>query len=163
MRIISNGWIVFLAIMLPVSVTLPAHAAPKCANASEISAINMRVLQSDLMVAALACNQKESYNQFVKKFKTELVSRSDSMQHYFQRVHGGKAANQLNRFVTSLANDSSQTSLNANEADFCRAASALFSQVMAAKPAELTTIATQNVHTGRHGISACTAQMAKNE
>lgn len=142
-----------------VSVTLSASAAygASCATPAEKVALETRVMQSDLMVAALACGEKARYNAFVKKFQPVLVDRGKTLQAYFRRMHGGAAKRRLNSFITQLANMSSQRSLE-QATLFCAQAGDLFSQILAVEPNKLATFAALQPHATSHGVSYCDEQ-----
>lgn len=84
--------------------TGPARAGdlPKCVSAKEAEAFSLRHLQSRLMVAGLACNQRDAYNSFIQAFQPPLAAAGGDLIAYFKRTGGGQAA--LNRHVTELAN-----------------------------------------------------------
>lgn len=73
-----------------------------CVSAKEATSFALRHLQSRLMVAGLACNQRDAYNAFVESFRPPLADAGADLIAYFQRSGGGQAA--LNRHVTELAN-----------------------------------------------------------
>ncbi len=99
---------------LVASMAVAASAGGGSASANEISitpqeraSLEMRVMQSELMVAALSCSSADRYNAFVTRYKNELVDHGKTMQGLFKRVHGGNAFNQINSFVTRMANEAS--------------------------------------------------------
>ena len=68
----------------------------------------VRFLQSELMVAALACNARQNYGEFVKRYKVSLVSSGHDLKNHFEKAHGQKKGfAELNRFVTRMANKAS--------------------------------------------------------
>jgi hypothetical protein len=73
-----------------------------CVTAREAVAFSLRHLQSRLMVAGLACNQRDAYNNFVESFRPPLADAGADLINYFKRTGGGQTA--LNRHVTELAN-----------------------------------------------------------
>ncbi len=83
---------------------LPVRAGDlsACMTAQEARAFSLRHLQSRLMVAGLACNQRDAYNNFVEEFRPPLADAGADFIGYFQRTGGGQTA--LNRHVTELAN-----------------------------------------------------------
>jgi len=135
----------------------PAMSAPSCANSEEIQALNTRILQTDLMVAAISCHQQAEYNGFVKRYQAQLVNRGKSLQSYFSRAYGGSGTNKLNRFVTQVANDSSQQSLNIPSQEFCAQAAQVFSRLEGMKPAQLSSVTSEPQFALRHGIEPCDA------
>lgn len=102
-------------------------AAQNCARPNEQKALNARLLQTELMVAALVCEKQQNYNDFILKFQTQLVDRSKSLRSLYQRLHGGAASKRLNALVTRLANGASQRS-NQQYVGFCRQAQLLFEE-----------------------------------
>ncbi|MGE4065057.1 MAG: hypothetical protein AB7E79_16955 [Rhodospirillaceae bacterium] len=83
---------------------LPAYAGDLsiCMTRQEATAFSLRQLQSRLMVAALSCNQRDAYNNFVETFRPPLADAGAGLISYFQRTGGGQTA--LNRHITELAN-----------------------------------------------------------
>lgn len=99
---------------LVATVAVAATMVAGSVSATEISitpkeraSLEMRVMQSELMVAALSCSSADRYNAFVTRYKNELVDHGKTMQSLFKRVHGGNAFNQINSFVTRMANEAS--------------------------------------------------------
>jgi hypothetical protein len=142
------------ALIAGLLATEGAEAA--CASAAELSGLETRVLQTELMVAALSCGEAARYNAFVNRFRGELVVESKRMQHYFNRVHGGRAGKELNSFVTELANNSSQRSLT-EAGSFCPEAATLLDQVLKLEPRQLDDFAAGLSFAGAHGIESCDA------
>jgi hypothetical protein len=79
-----------------------AAGAWSCVGADEVHAFTLRHLQSSLMVAALSCNQRDAYNDFMTRFQGPLADGGRLLIAYFNRAGGGKIG--LNRYVTDLAN-----------------------------------------------------------
>jgi hypothetical protein len=131
-----------------------AWAGPTCATAEDEITLNARVLQTDLMVAALACGEQDRYNDFVNTFKSELSQRGRLLRAYFKRVHGASGENRMNAFVTKLANDAAQRTATGPDA-YCAAAARLFNQVLASTPRDLGRIAASPEISGRHGHARC--------
>jgi hypothetical protein len=132
----------------------PAWAGSACATAEDEVTLNARVLQTELMVAALVCGEQQRYNAFVNTFKSELSQRGQSLRAYFKRVHGPSGENRMNAFVTKLANDASQRTAN-GPAAYCAAAARLFSEVLVSSPRDLARIAARPELSGRHGYARC--------
>ncbi|MGH8581069.1 MAG: hypothetical protein ACREVK_13465 [Gammaproteobacteria bacterium] len=103
--------------------------AEACAQPHEHTALNTRVLQTELMVAALSCGNRPLYNAFVRKFRDDLVKQGHSLRLFFARHYAGRGEKDLNIFITRLANETSQRS-NADRAAFCSHASSLFHQLL---------------------------------
>lgn len=133
----------------------PAYSASSCATEREIQGLNTRILQTDLMVAAISCKQQAEYNSFVKRYQAQLVDGGQSLQSYFSRNYGGAGTSKLNRFVTQVANDSSQQSLNIPSQEFCAQAAAIFSRLNSMKPSQLASVTSEPQFAVRHGVEPC--------
>lgn len=142
------------AAIIAASMLSATAAEAACANASEISGLRARMLQTELMVAALSCGEAPRYNAFVNRFKKELVVESKRMQAYFARVYGRRATKELNSFVTELANNSSQRSVGQAGA-FCPQAAAIFDSIMELDPKQLRNFAASQSFADLHGVDAC--------
>lgn len=105
------------------------------AHAFEISdpverlAVRARVVQSEMMVAALSCGLRSQYNAVVAEFQTELVSHGRVLRSMFTRTHGAGGQKALDRFITQLANDASIRSNRARSA-YCDSAKRTFKDVL---------------------------------
>jgi hypothetical protein len=107
-----------------------------CQPTPEQASIGIRALQTELMVAGLKCSA-EQWNTFTTKFKTTIKIDADRMQKLFSKAYGKSGANQMNAFVTQLANDASQRSNGFSEADYCKQQDVLFQKVLAFTSLEL--------------------------
>ncbi len=129
-----------------------------CVSPKDREALSMRLLQTELMVAALSCQRKSDYNTFVRRFETELVDHGKTLKRLFKRTYGAKTR-QLDSFVTRLANQASQRSLQ-HRSKYCEKSDALFSAVMATEPRVLIALADRQTFSDSHGIAACTRRTA---
>ena len=134
----------------------PAQAA-KCASSVDQAALEARILQTELMVTALSCQEHARYNNFVTKFQEELVRRGTDLRHFFNRAYGAQGAQNLNKFVTELANISSNRSL-ARTDRFCEEVRHAYDAVLAMSPSDLITYAASHPFATSHGIPTCAAQ-----
>ncbi len=103
---------------------------------AERDSLNIRHLQSELMVAALSCGLRPQYNATVKRFEAELVGRGHDLKQLFRRTFGSSSERELDRFVTALANQSSTNSLNRG-AGYCSESAQLFTEILALPVANL--------------------------
>ena len=101
-------------------------------NASETAAINARLLQTEMMVAALTCNLRPQYNKAIRTFEKDLVRHGKVLRKMFRRSHGASAQRRLDKYITQLANNASARS-NYDRATYCRTAASLFDDVLAAQ------------------------------
>jgi hypothetical protein len=113
-----------------------ARADTACHHNSGEKAIYMRSLQTDLMVSALTCSDSEQYNDFIHKFQPVLARNAKELQVFYNH-QGSGGAEQLNMFVTHLANDESQRSLQMGSVNYCANAALLFQQVLTLQPEQL--------------------------
>jgi hypothetical protein len=70
----------------------------------------VRRLQSTLMVAALRCDARPHYNEFVTVHKSALQENGRTLKQEFQRRHGRAGQREMDKFVTVLANEASARS-----------------------------------------------------
>jgi len=112
-----------------ISTSAASALEPK--GASETAAINARLLQTEMMVAALACDMRPSYNKAIRTFEKELVGHGKVLRAMFQRKHGAAAQQQLDKYITQLANDASARS-NYDRLSYCRTAVGMFDDVLSA-------------------------------
>ena len=132
--------------------------ADVCETPSERAAIATRVFQTELMVAALTCDERGRYNAFVRRFEHDLVDRGQTLKTIFSRAHGNRATGQLTSFVTRLANEASLRSLETTE-DFCARASDLFGKVMIADRKDFSAL----VEEQSGSVDSCVAALPRTE
>ena len=133
---------------------LPAVAqAQACIQPVEKTALDVRSLQSQLMVIALTCGEQDKYNAFVNRYQAELGSTWRAMTASYRRAGGQKA---LDSYITTLANAQSQDGIRQGT-NFCRNAMPMFDAAMAAPatgPA-LQQVALLNNLSNPHGFDEC--------
>lgn len=113
-----------------------AVAQDLCQVSSSATALAVRTLQSDLMVAALSCGVKGQYNAFATKFKQPLIRNGHVLRAVFDDRFGGRGTARLTTYVTEMANQAAQR-MALHDGNFCAEASGLFQKVLALPPAEL--------------------------
>jgi len=116
--------------------TASAKPGDTCKPTPDQAGIGIRALQTELMVAGLKCSA-EQWNTFTAKFKATLKTDADRLQKAFAKAYGKGGSNQMNAFVTSLANEASQRSNHFSEADYCKQQDVLFTKVLALTEKEL--------------------------
>lgn len=134
----------------------PAEAS-KCASSVDQAALEARILQTELMVTALSCQEHSRYNNFVIKFQEELVRRGTDLRDFFNHAYGAQGTRNLNKFVTELANIASHRSLVRTD-QFCNEVRSEYDTVLAMSPSQLTGYAASHPFATTHGIPACTPQ-----
>lgn len=112
-----------------------AMAAPRCARPEEVTAIQAAMIQQQLMVAALTCNEVEHFNAFQTSYGPELRASDAHLEKMFRRLYGNRRGEaEYHAFKTRLANHSSMRSIRDN-AGYCRDARAAFDAALrGAKP-----------------------------
>ena len=139
-----------------------AEAATKCATVKERTAMRVRVMQTELMVAALSCRAVPGrdftgqYNAFVQRHGEKLVSNGRVLTSYFQTRYGEGYRKKLAAFITALANDASRRSMNS--ATFCDESVQLFQEVGAVDRNGLETWSERRAAVHPMPIEACGAE-----
>ena len=138
------------------------EAAAVCVNESQRAALNMRMLQTELMVAALTCDRKDSYNAFVRKHEVELVSSGKQLRKFFAATYGGQGQRNLDGFITRLANEASQRSL-VDRASYCPTAEKLYSNVLTTALQHVWRVASEQPFSDGYGIPTCATRVAEKD
>lgn len=135
---------------------------PFCASDRDLDALNTRVLQTELMVAALSCGERQRYNTFVTTYQSALTERGQALQAMFRRAHGKKAMTELNAFITKMANDASQQVRQKGD-EYCVFAAELFDEMAVASPRDLHRVANKTWIVSRHGYKPCVAESGRKQ
>jgi|SRR5215469_674500 len=115
-----------LACTAAILVGASAIAAPRCANPEEVTAIQVAMVQQELMVAALTCNEVEHFNAFQTNYGPELRVSDARLERMFRRLYGARRGEaEYHAFKTRLANHSSMRSIRDN-AGYCHDARGVF-------------------------------------
>lgn len=134
----------------------PATAADAaCVKGPDEVALQVRVIQTDLMVAALSCGASARYNEFVKANQPVLMAAHTQLTKFFSAKRGGQRA--LNSFITKLANDSSRRSI-ANIALFCQETGWLYDALLSPTRGDFVTFIGPLLTAQRHGFQPCEAK-----
>ena len=143
-------------------------AAQPCAKPADVTAFDVAGLKTKLMVTALTCSQQDRYNDFVQRFRSELMTHERALRGYFARAFGGRAQREQDDYVTSLANTQSQSGIRQGTL-FCQQNVGIFTEVLAlAKGAELAGYAASKRLPQPIEVAACpvptrTAQATTNQ
>jgi hypothetical protein len=135
--------------------TAAAKPGDTCKVTPDNASIGIRALQTELMVAGLKCSA-EQWNNFTAQFKATIKMDADRMQHLFSKSYGKSGANQMNAFVTQLANDASQRSNGFSEADYCKQEDVVFKKVLALTGKELERFAVGRALAVPAPVALCT-------
>jgi hypothetical protein len=112
-----------------ISIGVGASAATSCVRSEERMAIEVRAMQTDMMVAALSCNAHREYNEFVTRFRSVLAGHSKTLNKLFARIYGRAGEREFLRYTTALANQASLASVT-DAAEFCTSTVATLRQVV---------------------------------
>jgi hypothetical protein len=149
----AHGALVAMAVTAAILSYRPA-AAESCSQPSDQMALNTRVLQTELMVGALACKNQNLYNKFVVKYRGQLVEQGQSLRAMFDRRHGKGGTTRMNALVTKLANEASQRSV-AQRYGFCRQSALLFAKALADDKPDLNGLIEVAAEHGLDGVQRC--------
>lgn len=141
-------FLVQLKVLLPrtlrraavTAVVAAAFAAPAWAAGDppiDHPAVAAKRLQTDLMVAALYCNERQRYNDFVRRFEPQIAAQGNDLKALFRRSHGNNGTTALNAAVTRMANEASERTM-ADPTGFCTEHGQLFDDVLAVNPREFS-------------------------
>lgn len=139
------------AVALSMTTSASAIAVPQCSTLAEARAEHVRILQTELMVAALKCRARsdlklyEKYNRFVRQYTPQLVAHGKSLTHYFERQHGTNYRQHMDKYITTLANTISLAS--DRNASFCDASSSQADTILASRTVTLTNVTVSNPDT----------------
>ena len=123
-------------------------AEPPCVKGKVLSAFQMRMLQTELVVGALSCKLTPRYNDFVVAYRPDLMSAHRSLMAYFARE------SRLEDYKSRTANEVSQRSL-ANITEFCNYTSALYDKLLGPEKIQLAEFVSAEPSANRHGQNAC--------
>lgn len=143
------------AIAALFALSSPANA--DSLSARERAALDVRYLQTELMVAALSCGRPDfhqHYNVFVSKFSKSLKQHANVMKNYFNRQYGKQGMKQMDSYVTRLANEASLRSMQ--QVSFCEDSRVLFQRVTSLEPTSLDAFSA-SVARSREMVAAGTA------
>jgi hypothetical protein len=127
--------------VVAVTALAPIAADARCLTTTQTTAAQVRLLQTELMVAALSCrsvadrNFIPQYNQFMSVHSDRLITHGKVLQAYFNEVYGKNGQTRLDKFITTIANDSSTRSMQSTS--YCDDSVSLFQEVVAVKRGEL--------------------------
>jgi hypothetical protein len=125
-------------------------AEPPCIKGKVLSAFQMRMLQTELVVGALSCKMTPRYNDFVTAYKTDLMTAHKTLMAYFAKE------SKLEDYKSRTANEVSQRSI-ANIAEFCNYSTALYDKLLGTEKIQLASFAATEPAANRHDQNACDA------
>jgi len=135
-----------------------AQALNTCALPDEQAALDTRVLQTELIVAALSCGASSQYNGFVQKFESELVTLGAAFRNYFSRIYGPNGEDRMDQTVTRLANIAEVRGMGLGP-QYCDYEAQVFATLQEVEPAQLAAFAAENPYVGDHDIRPCSVEV----
>jgi hypothetical protein len=145
--------VVTVAVLVTVLSSRPG-AAESCSRPADQMALNTRVVQTELMVGALACNNQQLYNEFVTRYRSELIKQGQSLREMYDRRHGRAGTTHMNQLVTRLANEASQRSVT-HRYGFCQQSALLFAKALEQDNPKLTDLIEVAAQQGLNGVQNC--------
>ena len=140
--------------------------AADCYTPAETAAVHVRMLQSELMVAALACRDSNpelgmiaGYNEFVHRLSPSLVRNSKLLQSHFKKTYGSAGEHRFEAFETALANAASKQSMASST--YCENAATLFQQVSVLQPRDLEQFSSSRAANLGMALQACTTDRVR--
>ena len=129
--------------------------AEPCARPADVTAFDVAGLKSKLMVTAITCSQQDRYNDFVQRFRGELMAQERALHTYFTRSVGGRAQRAHDDYITNLANTQSENGIRQGTL-FCQQNIGLFTEVLAlTKGADLSAYAASKQFPQPFDVNAC--------
>ena len=151
----------FSALLAGALLSTGIAAAEPCAKPADVTAFDVAGLKSKLMVTALTCNQQDRYNDFVQRFRPELVAHERALHAYFARAFGGRAQRAHDDYITSLANTLSETGIQQGTL-FCQQNVGIFTEVLSlSRGTELAGYAANKQFPQPIAIVACPAAVTR--
>jgi hypothetical protein len=150
--------------ILPVA---DAYAQAKCVTAPEKTAFDVRMMQTELMVATLTCRTvpgrdfSSEYNEFITKHRASVQKNGSVFQRHFKRNYGEAAQTRQDRYVTSLANDYSQVSMGSPT--FCADHAPVFQRLASIGPKEFEEFARERAALRGSEFPLCKATKPKTQ
>lgn len=145
--------LVTVAVLVTVLSSRPG-AAESCSRPADQMALNARVLQTELMVGALACRHQHFYNEFVTRYRSDLIKQGQSLREMFDRRHGRAGTTRMNALVTQLANEASQRSVT-QRYGFCKQSAMLFAKALEEDNSNLSNLIEVAASQGLNGVHDC--------
>ncbi|MGE3904495.1 MAG: hypothetical protein AB7F36_00980 [Reyranellaceae bacterium] len=155
----SKKLVVLSIVAMTAALPSPALAQASCRSSTELQAIAIRMLTTELMVAALGCTGttedsfRNRYGSFVQKFNPELVSNGSALKSQYAR-RGGES--KMNMMVTQLANLAEQR--RRSDPNFCVVNDKRLNVGLAPATTSIVQVPqSEDYYTGALGLRDCSA------
>jgi hypothetical protein len=116
--------------------------------------LEIRVIQSELMMSALNCQKAERYNAFINRERPALQAAHGHIARVFRRQYGGRGNLMLNDFYTRLGNEAS---IRRGDPDYryCDRMDFIFDQLEAGEDGLDGALIPHQASADSHGFRAC--------
>lgn len=146
---------ILLTSLVAMSLAAGPLRAAECVHPTDMVAMDIMALKTQLMVTALTCKVSDKYNAFIQKYQPELQREDKSLNTYFSRTYGRAGAKQHDDYVTRLANTNSSNGLKQGSL-YCDQAVPVFDEVLSLRSnAELPEYAAGRAGEQPISTSAC--------
>ncbi len=125
-------------------------AVPACVKDKVLLSLEMRMLQTELVVGALSCQMSPRYNDFVNAYKPDLMTAHRTLLKWFGRE------SKMEDYKSKTANEVSQRSL-ANITEFCSYTGALYDKLLGPAKVSLETFVATEPVAAHHDFDVCGA------
>ena len=130
------------------------NAFALCASQEELTAIDLKSLQSSMMVAALSCKHIKDYKNFMTKHKRVFSNKGIILKKFFEE-HFSNPEQELNTFITTLANKSSSLAINREPDSYCNQTLSTLHKLANFSRKSLLEYIAEKDFSLIHGINAC--------
>lgn len=118
-----------------------ASAQLQCLSSAQRATFDVQALRSELMVLATGCGDDRAYNEFINRYKPELLANEKEIDAWFKHRYGRRGQQEHDRFVTELANEHASIGSRLGS-EFCPRNGQIFGQALALQsPSQLASFA----------------------
>ncbi len=148
---ISHLYLLIAALALtatPALASAGGKGKTQCVKGKVLTAFQLRMLQTELVVGALSCKLTPRYNEFVTAYRSDLMVAHRTLMAHFARE------SRLEDYKSRTANEVSQRSL-ANITEFCNYSASLYDKLLGPEKPELVQFVALEPSANRHGQETC--------
>ncbi len=144
----------------PISPVLTVTQPRARMSAAEKNAFDIAALKSQLMVISLTCRNDQPYNDFVNRFRRNLISTDRTLSTWFSRTYGARnGRKQHDDFITILANAQSQEGIRQGRV-FCDNMAPLVAEIARLETIEAASTYAANQQLGQPVLAPEVAEAA---
>ncbi len=132
-----------------------ASGPTRCMLAAERTAFDIRALQSQLMIDALKCGQRDGYNTFIRRHRGDLQTADKQIASHFSRIDNSTGQQRHDTYVTDLANAQSQEAIRQGSS-FCQDIKQFVSQALTLQnPDQISRFVTEKTVADPYALPPC--------